>query len=80
VNPLAGIRAPLAALAEDARVLPAGGGAQEYLQRGLSLKANARPQSSSPRLARQRLSGTTMVASTSRSGTFGSFSSSTRAA
>jgi hypothetical protein len=33
VNPLAGIRAPLAALAEDARVLPAGGGAQEYLQR-----------------------------------------------
>lgn len=33
MNPLAGIRAPLAALAEDARVLPAGGGAQEYLQR-----------------------------------------------
>jgi hypothetical protein len=33
MNPLAGIRAPLAALAEDARILPAGGGAQEYLQR-----------------------------------------------
>ena len=33
MNPLAGLAAPLGALAEDARVLPAGGGAQEYLQR-----------------------------------------------
>jgi hypothetical protein len=33
LNPLSGLRAPLAALVGDARVLPAGGGAQEYLQR-----------------------------------------------
>jgi hypothetical protein len=32
-NPLAGLRAPLERLAEDTNVLPAGGGAQEYLQR-----------------------------------------------
>lgn len=33
MNPLAGLAAPLAALAEDARVLPASGMAEEYLQR-----------------------------------------------
>jgi hypothetical protein len=33
VNPLAGLAAPLAALAEEAKVLPASGLAEEYLQR-----------------------------------------------
>lgn len=33
MNPLAGLEAPLAALAEDAKVLPASGMAEEYLQR-----------------------------------------------